>query len=192
MAGAFSASSPHLPGRVPAPAEAPPSQLLCVPPWSFLKPRGLSAPALPRGGKQPPLGFVAISRCSSFCPLWRDSPGTGPSSPALLSCLSGNPMSLLTTRPHRTCSRGADDPDLPKLYQHSGCRRQGPCLPGGACLDPPLPTGVFCPPPRPPRRMHPENSSSTVRTICKGLHSSVSAVTAHLALSINPLFRRAS
>ena len=42
-----------------------------------------------------------------------------------------------------------------------GAGGERPCLPGGARVDPPLPTGVFCLPPRPPRIMHPENSSST-------------------------------
>lgn len=127
----------HWPGRVPVPARASPSLLLSVPSLVIPKAARLSAPALPREGtKQPPLGFVTISRCSSFCLLWRDSSGTGPFSPALLSRLSGNPTSLLTPRLHWTCSRGADDPNLPKFYQHSWCRRREALPPRRCTLGP--------------------------------------------------------
>lgn len=127
----------HLLGRVPVPARASPSQLLSVPSLVISKAARLSAPALPREGrKQPPLGFVTISRCSSFCLLWRDSPGTARSH--LLCSLASLEIPRLCSSPrlHWTCSRGADDPNLPKFYQHSRCRRREALPPRWCTLGP--------------------------------------------------------
>lgn len=77
--------------------------------------------------------------------------------------------SLLTPRPHQTCSRGADDPKLPKFYlMLEEQEARGPASQVVRAWTLPLPTGACCLPPHPPQRTHPENPSNTAWPICKG------------------------